>query len=62
MATLLRLPDVLARTALSRSSLYAAIAAGGFPKPVKIGGRVNAWPDSEIAEWIAARMADREAA
>ena len=61
MATLLRLPDVMARTALSRSALYAAMAQGKFPKPVKIGDRLNAWPDSEIADWIAARIEARAA-
>lgn len=61
MATLLRLPDVMARTALSRSALYAEMAKGNFPKPVKIGGRINAWPDNEVAEWIAARIEARAA-
>jgi prophage regulatory protein len=62
MATLLRLPDVMARTALSRSALYALMSQGTFPKPVKIGGRINAWPDAEIGEWIAARIDAREVA
>ena len=62
MATLLRLPDVMARTALSRSALYAAMAEGKFPKPVKIGSRLNAWPDAEIADWIASRIQAREVA
>jgi len=60
--TLLRLPDVMARTALSRSAIYDLMADGRFPKPVKIGGRLNAWPESEVGDWIAARIADREAA
>lgn len=59
---LLRLPDVMARTALSRSAIYAAMGTGGFPRPVKIGQRLNAWPVDEIDNWIAGRMAQRDAA
>jgi prophage regulatory protein len=61
---LLRLPDALERTGLSRSGLYAAIAAGNFPKPVKLGpnARAIAWPSEEIDAWIAERIAEREAA
>jgi prophage regulatory protein len=57
----MRLPDVMARTALSRSALYALMSEGNFPKPVKIGGRINAWPDVEIAAWIEARIEARVA-
>ena len=59
MTTLLRLPDVMARTGLSRSSLYMMLEQGKFPKPVKIGERINAWPDHEIATWIDERIAAR---
>lgn len=61
---LIRLPEALARTGLSRSGLYAAVAAGTFPKPVKLGlnARAIAWPASEIDAWIADRIAEREAA
>ncbi|GGG72004.1 helix-turn-helix transcriptional regulator [Edaphobacter dinghuensis] len=48
--TLLRLPDVMGRTGLSRSAVYAS---EGFPKPVKIGGRAVAWLQSEVEAWIA---------
>lgn len=59
---LLRLPDVLARTALSRSALYAQMANGSFPKPVKISNRINAWPEAELDAWIASRIEQREVA
>jgi prophage regulatory protein len=49
---LLRLPDVLQRTGLSRTSLYRLAAAQRFPKPVKIGLRSSAWRQSEVSEWI----------
>ena len=59
---LIRLPDTLAKTGLTRTRLYAAIDAGTFPKPVKITVRAVAWPAEEIDAWISARMAEREAA
>lgn len=58
---LLRLPQVQARTGLSRSELYRRIAAGTFPAPVKLGERASAWPEHEIAAWCAARIAARDA-
>ncbi|WP_448658293.1 helix-turn-helix transcriptional regulator [Sphingomonas sp. CJ99] len=59
---LLRLPDVMGRTALSRSALYNLMAEGDFPKPVKIGGRINAWPVQDIDAWIQSRIEARERA
>lgn len=38
---LLRLPKVIERTGLSRSSIYALITKGMFPAPVRIGERVS---------------------
>ena len=54
---LLRRPEVEARTGLSRSTIYAAMARGDFPTPVRIFSRV-AWQASKIDEWVAARVAD----
>jgi prophage regulatory protein len=61
---LIRLPDVMARTSLKRSQLYEMMSRGHFPKPVKLtpGGRNNCWPEAEIDEWIAARVAVSRAA
>lgn len=59
MTKLLRLDDVKDLTGLSRSTIYAD---RNFPRPVKIGERSVAWVEEEIKEWIAARIADREAA
>lgn len=53
---MLRRREVEAITGRSRSSIYEDIAAGTFPKPVKIGARAVAWPESVIRAWIAERM------
>ncbi len=50
---ILRLPDVIKRVGLSRSSIYARVARGGdFPSPIKLGERAIGWPSSEIDKWI----------
>lgn len=54
--TLLRLPDVEARTGLRKSAIYAGMKSGTFPACVKLGARAAAWPESEIAGWIAERI------
>jgi prophage regulatory protein len=53
---MLRRKEVEAITGRGRSAIYEGIAAGTFPKPVKIGARAVAWPESAIREWIAERM------
>ena len=56
---LLRLPAVLDRVGVSRASLYRMIAAGEFPAPVQLSPRSVAWPESDVSEWIEARIAGR---
>lgn len=53
---MLRRKEVEAITGRSRSAIYEGMAAGTFPKPVKIGARAVAWPESVIRNWIAERM------
>jgi len=49
----LRLPAVIDRTGYCRSSIYALMARGKFPRLYKLsGGRAVAWKESEITEYI----------
>jgi len=57
--TLLRIRAVMSRVGLSRTTIYARIAAGAFPKPVSEGG-VSRWFESEIDEYIAGLKARRD--
>jgi predicted DNA-binding transcriptional regulator AlpA len=45
----------MARTGMSRSWLYGAIAQKRFPAPVKIG-RASGWDAAAIDGWIAAQL------
>jgi prophage regulatory protein len=57
----LRLPEVLTTTSLSRSRLYGLIKAGKFPRQVPLtGARSVGWLASEIQAWISSRAAARE--
>ena len=60
-AKLERLPTVLQRVGLSRSAVYAKVAAREFPAPVHLGARASAWVSHEVDEWIAQRAARRDA-
>lgn len=51
----LRLSDVTRRVGLSKSYIYAAIQAGKFPAPVKIGGKASRWRESAIVQWMSAQ-------
>src|SRR5215208_8312474 len=58
---ILRRPDVEERTGMSRSAIYAAIAAGRFPAPVNLGPKAVGWVEAEIDLWLEARIAARDA-
>lgn len=45
------------RTGLSRSTIYAGIRAGTFPKPIQLGAQSVGWLESEIDQWLADRVA-----
>jgi len=55
-ARLLRLPDVIRLTGLSRSMIYQLASTQHFPKPVKLGNRVSAWLAREVTEWICQKV------
>ncbi len=52
----LRLPEVLARTGLSRSTIYVRLEQGRFPRPVSLGARAVGWIESEVEEWMRQRI------
>jgi prophage regulatory protein len=55
--TLMRVAAVMKATGYSRSSLYALMQAGKFPRPVKLaGGGAVAWRSSEVQRWIDAQL------
>ena len=58
-AIILRLPEVISKTGLSRSTIYSQISKGVFPKGVPIGEHARGWLNHEVDEWITRRAALR---
>ena len=53
---IIRLPEVIKMTGLSRSSIYAYKKDGTFPKTVKIGQRSVGWVEAQVTEWISEQV------
>ena len=61
--SILRMPAVKAETGHRfHASIYTAIQAGTFTKPVLIGERSVGWPDYEVAAINRARIAGQSEA
>lgn len=53
---ILRLPLVIARTGLPKSTIYERIGAGTFPRQVSLGAHSVGWIEDEVDSWIAGRI------
>lgn len=60
LETILRRPQVERATGLTRSTIYERMAAGTFPKCVRLDGRQVGWFESEIFAWQQKRIAERD--
>lgn len=54
---ILKLPSVIARTGLSRSSIYKRVSEGTFPQPISLGIRSVGWVEAEIEEYLVRQIA-----
>jgi prophage regulatory protein len=53
-----RRPDVESLVGVSRSTIYAMIADGSFPKPIKLGKRAVGWRQSDVLTWLDSRASE----
>ncbi|MDH5644189.1 MAG: AlpA family transcriptional regulator [Gemmatimonadota bacterium] len=53
---ILRLPEILSRTGLSRSTIYLRISEGKFPAQIALGERAVGWLESDVDNWLAAQV------
>lgn len=60
--SLLRISDVQRRTGLSRGTIYRLVAAGEFPRQIRLTEATTAWIESEVTFWIESRIAASKAA
>ena len=49
---LIQMPEVLARTGLSRTTLFRFRRAGVFPEAVRVGANKVAWREAEVVAWM----------
>ena len=52
---IMRLPEVLRVTGLSKSTLYRKKKAGLFPESVELGERAKGWHATAVYAWIDSR-------
>lgn len=60
---IIRFPELLHITGVSRPTIYRWIEEQRIPKPIKIGGdagRAVGWRSSEISDWVEARFAESQ--
>ena len=53
---IIKRPAVEAVTGLSRSSIYAKMEDGSFPKSIKLGERCVGWLEHEVQAWVENRV------
>ena len=56
---ILKLKEVLNRTGLGKTSLYALIKNSDFPKQIPLGSRAVGWLENEVDRWILNRIEAR---
>jgi len=53
---MIRLPEVVRRTALSRSQIYRLIELGTFPRQIPLSERAAGWIEEEVNGWLRERI------
>ena len=54
--TILRLPAVIERTGLSRSTIYLMMSKDEFPDSISLGDRAVGWVEEEIDNWLESKV------
>lgn len=56
----IRLRDLPDFVGLRRTAIEGLIAAGKFPKPIRLSERSMAWVENDLIAWQQARIAERD--
>jgi prophage regulatory protein len=56
---IIRLPEAIKKTGLSRATIYVLLARGEFPKQIKLSPRAMGFLESEVNAWIDAKAEAR---
>ncbi|MBE5158588.1 AlpA family transcriptional regulator [Vibrio parahaemolyticus] len=49
---IIRLPEVIQETGLSRSTIYLRMSKGDFPQSISLGDRAVGWLQEEVNQWL----------
>ncbi|RYG88771.1 MAG: AlpA family phage regulatory protein [Alphaproteobacteria bacterium] len=52
--------ELIARSTLSRATIYAGIAAARIPRPTRLSPRRVGWPAEVVDAWLAARAGESD--
>ncbi|WP_269606405.1 helix-turn-helix transcriptional regulator [Prochlorococcus marinus] len=52
----IRLPEVLHRTGLSRTTVYRLMDSDEFPRQIPLGSRIVVWNEKEIEQWMKEKL------
>lgn len=53
---IIRLPEVIQATGLSRSTIYLRMSKGDFPQSISLGDRAVGWLKQEVDQWLEERV------
>ncbi|MHB1956717.1 MAG: helix-turn-helix transcriptional regulator [Leptospirales bacterium] len=56
---ILKLPEVVDTTKLSRTTIYTLVQNGEFPRPLRLSARASGWLLSEVQGWLSRKAAIR---
>lgn len=56
--SILRLPEVIKKTSISRSTIYERVKNNTFPQPISLGERSIGFVEAEIDSWIESKIAE----
>ncbi len=56
---IIRLPEVIKETGLSRSTIYLRMSKGDFPQSISLGDRAVGWLQGEVNQWLEQRISAR---
>ena len=52
-----RLPEVKTIVGFGKSTIYAKVSDGTFPKPIKLADRITVWKLSDLDKWVEEQIA-----
>jgi prophage regulatory protein len=56
---IIRLPQAIQKTGLSRSTIYSLISRGEFPQKIQLSTRSIGFLESEINDWVTSKVSQR---